>query len=199
MQNSTCTFPLITGENVAVCWPCCLKRHFSPTWIINSCIFVSLINTRSVINHLINKSSHPNLLITALTTKTWMGRWHWRRMRVMALLSGQCVHGLPPAFWRASKHLRHASLARQESRVIRNWFHLLWKHSGLAPSIWALQTLLWSNGGIIQGQMSLSPHRVHQHVHIVDAGSVKRIQSLLAVGFCSPALNYLPLSAESDA
>lgn len=103
MQNSTCTFPLITGENVAVCWPCCLKRHFSPTWIINSCIFVSLINTRSVINHLINKSSHPNLLMTALTTKTWMGRWHWRRMRVMVLLSGQCVHGLPPAFWRASK------------------------------------------------------------------------------------------------
>lgn len=85
------TFPLITGGNVAVCWPWRLKRHFSPAWILNSCIFVSLISTRSVLHHLINKSSHPNLLTTALTTKTWMGRWHWRRMRVAVLLSRRCV------------------------------------------------------------------------------------------------------------
>lgn len=31
-------------------------------------------------------------------------------------------------FWRASKHLLHGSLVRQESRVTRNWFHLPWKH-----------------------------------------------------------------------
>lgn len=64
------------------------------------------------------------------------------------------------------------AISKTGNRSDQNWFYLPWKHSG-PPLPWtgALQRWLCSDGGTIQGQMSLPLLCIHQHVHIVDAGS----------------------------